>query len=59
MHRFVNNGEECVYRGKDKSQVPGYSNWFNKVYDQDTSVYTYKLMEDLVADLVLASVAEH
>ena len=28
-------------------QVPGYQDWYNITYDNDISVYTYKLEEDL------------
>ena len=26
--------------------MPGYPDWYNVVYDDDTSVYTYKLLDD-------------
>jgi len=28
------------------SQVPGFSNWYNIVYEEGDTVYTFQLMED-------------
>ena len=35
-----------VYNGTVVSQVPGFSEWYNVVYDNEPdTVYTYKLLE--------------
>ena len=46
-HQFKENKKLVVYNGKVVSQVPGFSDWFNIVYDNEPdTVYTYKLLED-------------
>ena len=37
------------YSGKVIFQVPGYPAWYNVVYDNDDSVYSYQLRTDLEA----------
>ena len=40
------------YSAKVITQVPGYTAWYNVVYDNDESVYLYQLRTDLeVGDL--------
>ena len=46
------------------SQVPGFGQWFNIVYergiDVEEVVYTYKLMDDYASgDLVILSLSTH
>ena len=46
-HRFTENKRLMVYNGTVVSQVPGFSEWYNLVYDNEPEiVYTYKLLED-------------
>ena len=46
-HRFTENKKLVVYNGTVVSQVPGFSEWYNVVYDNEPdTVYTYKLLED-------------
>ena len=46
-HRFTENKRLLVYNGTVVSQVPGLSEWYNVVYDNEPDiVYTYKLLED-------------
>lgn len=45
-HFFISEGERLPYTGKVISQVPGFPQWFNIVYDDDEAVYTYKLIDD-------------
>ena len=37
------------YSGKVISQVPGYPEWYNVVYDNDESIYLYQLRTNLEA----------
>ena len=47
-HQFVENEELVAYAGMVISQVPGFVEWFNVVYDSEPdTVYTFKLQEDL------------
>lgn len=47
-HQFIENEKLVTYTGEVISQVPGFSEWFNVVYDNEPgTVYTYKLMDDL------------
>ena len=47
-HQFVENEELVAYAGMVISQVPGFVEWFNVVYDSEpNTVYTFKLQEDL------------
>jgi hypothetical protein len=49
-HLFIQSGEPSWFPGRVISQVPGFPDWFNLVYDDDgDSVYTFKAMEDLGA----------
>ena len=41
-HTFTDD----TYTGRVISVVPGYPDWYNVVYDDDTAVYTYKLLDD-------------
>ena len=47
-HKFAcENNTFQWYKGKVVSQVPGFYEWFNIVYEEDEgNVYTYKLMDD-------------
>ena len=45
-HKF---DDEIWYSGKVISQVSGYTAWYNVVYDNDDSVYSYQLRTDLEA----------
>ena len=46
-HQFTENDQLVTYSGEVISQVPGFSEWFNVVYDNEPGiVYTYKLMDD-------------
>ena len=46
-HRFVEDEKFVTYSGRIVSQVPGFPDWFNVVYDKEPGiVYTFKLMED-------------
>ena len=48
-HQFIEDGQVVEYSGRVVSQVPGFSEWFNVVYDNEQDVvYTYKLMEDFL-----------
>ena len=48
-HKF---DDRIWYNGKVISQVPGYPAWYNVVYENDESVYSYQLRTDLeVGDL--------
>ena len=42
----VDDAEKVAYVGKVISQVPGFPDWFNIVYDNDDAVYSYRLVED-------------
>ena len=47
QHKFSENKEIVAYTGTVVSQVPGFPEWYNVVYeDEPDIVYTYKLMED-------------
>ena len=47
-HRFEENGTEKFYKGKVISQVPGFPQWFNVVYNNEPDIiYSYKLTEDI------------
>ena len=48
-HRFKeNDGKFNSYRGKIISQVPGFPEWFNVVYNNEPDVvYSYNLTEDM------------
>ena len=49
QHRFSENKEIVLYTGTVVSQVPGFQDWYNIVYDDEPDiVYSYKLMEDYV-----------
>lgn len=45
-HIQVEEGERTPYYGKILSQVPGYPEWFNIIYDDDDSVYTYHRLDE-------------
>ena len=46
-HAFLVEGKLQRYRGKVVSQVPGFGEWYNVVYNEEPGyVYTFKLMED-------------
>ena len=46
-HSFLVDGKLQQYKGKVVSQVPGFGEWYNVVYDEEPRhVYTFKLMED-------------
>ena len=46
-HFQIADGERTPYLGKIMSQVPGYPDWFNIVYDDDEdSVYTYHRLDE-------------
>ena len=48
-HKF---DDRIWYSGNVISQVPGYQAWYNVVYENDESVYSYQLRTDLeVGDL--------
>ena len=46
IHQFNEGGEIRGYTGRVISQVPGFSNWYNIVYEEGDTVYTFQLMED-------------
>lgn len=48
-HKFQeSNGKFKNYKGHIISQVPGFPEWFNIVYDNEPNiVYTYNLTEDI------------
>ena len=49
QHRFSENKEIVLYTGTVVSQVPGFQDWYNIVYDDEPDiVYSYKLMEDYI-----------
>ena len=48
QHRFSENKEIVLYTGTVVSQVPGFQDWYNIVYDEPDIVYSYKLMEDYI-----------
>ena len=56
QHKFKDNEDNITwYSGLVISQVPGFEEWFNVVYDGDEAVYTFRLLDDLEAgDLELA-----
>ena len=46
-HQFIEDGQIVQYSGRVVSQVSGFPEWYNVVYDNEPDVvYTYKLMED-------------
>ena len=46
-HSFLVDGKLQQYKGKVVSQVPGFGEWYNVVYDEEPGyVYTFKLLED-------------
>ena len=46
-HSFLVDGKLQQYKGKVVSQVPGFGEWYNVVYDEEPGyVYTFKLSED-------------
>ena len=47
-HKFSEDGQFVIYSGRIISQVPGFPNWFNVVYNREPNVvYTFNLSEDL------------
>ena len=47
-HQFIEDEKFVTYSGEVISQVPGFSEWYNVVYDNEPgTVYTYKLLDDL------------
>ena len=46
IHYFIEGAERTPYHGKVISQVPGFPNWFNIKYDGDSSIYSYRLVDD-------------
>ena len=47
IHQFNEGGEIRGFTGRVISQVPGFPNWYNIVYDEEGDiVYTFQLMED-------------
>ena len=45
--RFLQNDMPMTYYGRVISQVPGFPEWYNVVYDDEPeTVFTYKLSED-------------
>ena len=48
MHNEIEGGgiELVPYTGKVISQVPGFPEWFNIVYEDDDAVYSYRLVDD-------------
>ena len=56
-HPFSAEDEELNwYNGHVISQVPGFEEWYNIVYDNDEAVYTFQLNQDLESgDLELAA----
>ena len=48
MHNFDIDGVVKPCKGKVISQVPGFSDWYNVVYDSEPdTVYTFKLQDDI------------
>lgn len=46
-HAFLEEGVIVLYTGVVISQVPGFPEWYNTVYDNEPDyVYTYKLLDD-------------
>ena len=46
-HQFIEDGQVVQYSGRVVSQVSGFPEWYNVVYEKEPDViYTYKLMED-------------
>ena len=48
-HKFKVDGEEKWFPGIVISTVPGFNLWYNIKYDEDASIYTYRLEEDYAA----------
>ena len=47
-HRFEDKGKLRFFKGRVISQVPGFPEWFNIVYDKEPGiVYSFKLSEDM------------
>ncbi len=47
-HLFKQDGKDVWYEGRVVSTVPGYSQWFNIVYEEEPGiVYTWQLLKDL------------
>lgn len=47
-HRFAVDGQLTTFTGAIISQVIGFPEWFNAVYDKEPDlVYTFRLTEDL------------
>ena len=46
IHQFNDDGETRGYTGRVVSQVPGFPSWYNIVYDEGDTIYTFQLMED-------------
>ena len=47
QHRFTGQeGENTTWIGRVISQVPGFPSWFNVIYENDESVYSYRLIDD-------------
>ena len=40
-HKFESNGELKFYKGRVISQVPGFPEWFNVVYNDEQEIYVY------------------
>jgi len=46
--QFNESGKLVTYSGRVVSQVPGFIEWYNIVYDDEPeTVYTYKLLDDM------------
>lgn len=47
-HKFESNGKNKFYKGRVITQVPGFPEWFNVVYNNEPEiVYSYRLSEDI------------
>ena len=60
QHRFQENDASTWFNGRVISQVPGFPKWFNVIYEDDPSVYSYQLMDDYSSgDLILKVSEDH
>ncbi|KAL4224824.1 hypothetical protein ACF0H5_015520 [Mactra antiquata] len=46
QHAFDEDDEIVWYKGTVISQVPGYPEFYNIIYEGDQAVYVYKLLQD-------------
>ncbi|KAK6167420.1 hypothetical protein SNE40_021454 [Patella caerulea] len=49
VHHQIVDGIRTPFNGLVISSVPGYADWYNVVYEDDTYVYVYKLNDHYVS----------